>query len=318
MSQKRHRGGGGGVKPPPEHLKRKVAIVGFTDSRALAPFTDPEFSIWGLNALFLLGETVPRADLWFDLHPTHLIEADEKRTAWYKGTTMPLLLQDVHADFPTSDKFPAQKVREEFRGMFVHDPGEFRYFTSSIAWMMAYALFAVDGLEELHLYGVDMAQVDEYRHQRACVEFWLGIAMGRGVKVHVPDTCDILKATHEYGYGTDSGLRAKLQSRVEEYDERLAQIATQVQAHKDKIRILTDMKLKAEGSQENARWIHQSWCVADHLSMKPDHPDIDGGNGAALDAAGDEMPAAEFEGLGLVAEDDAAEQSEVPTGADHH
>ncbi len=306
------------MKPPPEHLKRKVAIVGFTDSRSLAPFNDPEFSIWGLNALFLLGETVPRADLWFDLHPAHLIEADEKRSAWYKATTMPLLLQEAHEDFPHSEKFPAQQVRKEFGDMFVKDPGEFRYFTSSIAWMAAYALHAVPDLEELHMYGVDMAADHEYRHQRACVEFWLGIAMGRGVKVYVPDTCDLLKSTHEYGFGTDSGLRAKLKRRVEEYTERLAQIATKVAAHKDEIRILTDMKLKAEGSQQTAQWIYQSWCVADHKSMQPDHPDIDGGNGKPLEAAGDEMPAEAFEGLGLAVVGDAAEQSEVPTGADHH
>jgi len=304
MSNKMKIKGGGAVEVTPQRAhKKKIAIVGFTDSRAHAPYQDPEFSIWGLNALFQMGDTVPRADLWFDLHPAHLIEADETRSGWYKQIEIPLLLQDKHADFPTSEKFPAQELREHFRGMFAKDPGEFRYFTSSIAWMAAYALYSVPDLEELHIYGVDMAQDEEYRYQRACVEFWLAIAMGKGVKVYVPDTCDLLKATHEYGFGTDSGLRAKIGSRVTEFGLRLEQIAAQVEKLKQEIRRLTDMKLVTEGAKQDAEWIYQSWCVGDHLSMKPQHPDIEGGNGkseeAALSGSGDEAPAKTFDDLGM-------------------
>ena len=41
------------------------------------------------------------------------------------------------------------------------------YFTSTIAYMIAYALFI--GHKEINLFGVEMESDEEYQHQRACI-----------------------------------------------------------------------------------------------------------------------------------------------------
>ena len=72
------------------------------------------------------------------------------------------------------------------------------YFTSSIAWMMAEAL-ECDNLTDIYLCGVDLLQQEEYQVQRPCVEYFIGIAKGMGINMHVQSTSTLLKSTHLYG-----------------------------------------------------------------------------------------------------------------------
>ena len=39
-----------------------------------------------------------------------------------------------------------------------------------------------------------------HNSQKACAEFWLGLAHGRGITVRLPPVCALLKHTHRYGY----------------------------------------------------------------------------------------------------------------------
>ena len=52
---------------------KKVAIVGFADTRNQAPYNDPTFEIWGLNDLH---SHIPRYDRWFDIHTRENIDTD--------------------------------------------------------------------------------------------------------------------------------------------------------------------------------------------------------------------------------------------------
>ena len=47
--------------------------------------------------------------------------------------------------------------------------------------------------DEIGLWGVDMKAEDEYAYQRPNIEYWLGIAEGKGIKVHIPEASPILK-----------------------------------------------------------------------------------------------------------------------------
>ena len=257
----------GGQQPRPQgdaKAKRtKVAIVGFTDHKKLAPFKDKDFEIWGLNALFSHGQEVPRADRWFDLHPVDVISQD--RWEWYAGQKIPVYLQQLVEAVPSAVEFPAERLRQLFRSFFTEEFDRRTYYTSSIAWMIAFAI--LEGFKEIHVYGVDMSQDEEYFGQRNGVEFWMGVCAGKGITLYVPQASDLLGATHEYGYGSDGGFRAKLTARLAELNRQCGQLDRQV-------REMQDQRLITEGAKQGAQWALQSWGVADHTSMDPSHPEV--------------------------------------------
>jgi hypothetical protein len=77
------------------------------------------------------------------------------------------------------------------------------YFTSSIAYIIAYAI--LEKVDRIRLYGFEIwsgSDANEYTVQRECVNFWIAYAMGRGIKVEVPAYL-LLTAGHSqnlYGY----------------------------------------------------------------------------------------------------------------------
>lgn len=200
---------------------RKVAIVGFaSSSRNDAPFNDPTFEVWGLNSLYAMIPNTWRR--WFEIHPKEHFTKDLNRAElkqigvdhfeWLKslpGPTAsassdapviqyrPVYMQEAYEDIPASVAWPRDEINEWSRRMFGQD-SEVDYFTSTPGQMVATAIFF--GFSEIHLYGVDLLQDEEYAYQRPGCEYWLGIARGMGIKVVVPKSSALLKASYVYGY----------------------------------------------------------------------------------------------------------------------
>jgi hypothetical protein len=67
--------------------------------------------------------------------------------------------------------------------------------------MFAYA--AMKGYEQIDCYGINMRGDDEkYKDAKASVEFWIGLCMGRGIKVNMYGKyCDVLKIFDRKIYG---------------------------------------------------------------------------------------------------------------------
>lgn len=198
-----------------EPQAKKIAIVGFTNSRKLTPFDDPSWEVWGLNNLHKYPD-LGTFHRWFDLHPVADIRRDEAHAAWLKSTPLPVYVWEPQEDWPTSLAFPKQEVLSR--------AGR-RYFTNSISWMIGLAL--LEGATEIGLYGIDMAQTGEYSAQRPSCEWIIGLAEGLGVKVTIPDTSDLLKSSVLYGAEDDSALRLKLEDRMRELQQRLAETEQQ-------------------------------------------------------------------------------------------
>lgn len=75
------------------------------------------------------------------------------------------------------------------------------FFNSTIDYAIALAITKKP--KEIHIYGVNMTHTSEYEYQKFGVDFWCGVAIGRGIKIVVPykdsaimKTCDGLM----YGY----------------------------------------------------------------------------------------------------------------------
>jgi hypothetical protein len=183
---------------------KKVALVGFaSSSKDQAPFGDTTFDIWIMNDLYRL---VPRWNRLFEMHEVERIKMDKERgTLSAEGTEhwkhlcslpgpdsdqfCPVYTQEKLAEIPASVALPVEEM--------VGELGD-RYFTSTPAYMMALAI--LDGYEEVHLYGIDLLEESEYQYQRPCLEYWLGVARGRGIKVYIPKQSALLKANYVYGF----------------------------------------------------------------------------------------------------------------------
>lgn len=90
------------------------------------------------------------------------------------------------------EEYPLQDVHDKFGPM---------YFTNSICFMIAYALHK--GVTELEFWGVMQGGRLEYLRERRGVEYWLGMAVGQGVKVSINSQSLLLShddGNKVYGY----------------------------------------------------------------------------------------------------------------------
>jgi|SRR5882672_9352437 len=197
----------------------KVALIGTApSSRALAPYADSSWQIWGcspgnMNAL-------PRVDVWFELHSNLLWPEYENYgkpyIEWLKVQKFPVYMQDQSL-VERATPFPMFELVKEFGRDF---------FTSSFAWMMALAMKA--GATEIALYGIDMASRDEYILQRPGFYYFRYLAEKRGIKVSAPHESDIMQSPALYAYADSTPMGRKIFARETEVKGRIAQFDQQV------------------------------------------------------------------------------------------
>jgi hypothetical protein len=117
------------------------------------------------------------------------------------------MMQRHFNDIPCSVPFP-RKVLEEKYGA---------YFTNTISWEIALATHI--GVEEIHIYGVNMATDIEYQSQRPSCEYYIGLARGKGTKVYIPPESDLLKAFYSYGF--EDGELSYMSQRIKRFEEEM-------------------------------------------------------------------------------------------------
>jgi hypothetical protein len=218
--------------------KKRLAIVGFADSKKDAPYDDPTWEIWGLNDLH---NAIKRWTRWFDIHTEDNINEDVKLgrsppdkcgIGGLARLTCPVYMQDKNANVPGSVKFPLDEMLETFKGL----TGK-KYFTNSISYMLAFAIY--EGIitgkqwDEIHIYGVDMAVGPEYIAQRPSCEYWIGIAEGMGIKMFIPAASDLNKTTFLYGFQEkiQRVWETKIDETINGMTDRMIQIQNAVTAN---------------------------------------------------------------------------------------
>lgn len=162
------------VKPKPEVkigsgalLKpvKRIAIVGCSDSKDLAPYDDPSWEIWAMNNSYLHTKRNTR---WFEIHPIkfengHFLRRRLVRPGVFvfdrdfRGKQVDEYMKDLAAldcpvymqqrwdVIPKSIAYPIDDVVRRFGN----------YFTNSVSYMIIMAI--MEGATEIGCYGVDMA-----------------------------------------------------------------------------------------------------------------------------------------------------------------
>lgn len=178
--------------------KKTVAMVGMAPTTcAQAPFEDKNVEIWALNEMHA-WPWLKRADRWFQIHHS---DSWKRQTAkrgveghynWLMENPLdiPIILQYQHDEIPKSVAYPLREVCEEFMITIRRGDKKVKYFTSTLAYEIAYALYL--GFERIELYGFEMSSGDEYIEQKGSAEFWIGVATGRRVEIYMPPACILL------------------------------------------------------------------------------------------------------------------------------
>ena len=229
--------------------ERKIAIVGTApSSRDLAPYDDPSWEIWGISPFNhnLMG----RWDVWFELHDAKMFLEqgwDPGFWEWMQKQEKPIYLQEKQKDIPASIKFPKDKLLKAFPMA-----AERNFFQSSISWMIALAI--VEGATEIGVWGVDMARDSEYAEEKPSCTYFLGIAEGRGVKVHLPIESDLMHSVGLYGFDDTSTMKAGLRSRDQELEQRINGAQAIIQDKQNEVFYL-------KGARDDIKYMMNNWCV---------------------------------------------------------
>jgi hypothetical protein len=215
--------------------EKRIAILGTAPTWRDTPWDDPTLEIWALNDMWLLQPK--RVSRWFDLHPLDkmFFRAQGQKVAqydvpagfflrpqghleWLRAQTIPVYVQDAAAlGSPSALTFPKAAIEAKFG----------QHFASSPAWMIGLAL--LEGVTELHIYGIHLATEWEYLKQKPNMTFLLGLAAGLGVKVVLPKGCPLLKESHQYAYETDPDVpKVAAQRRLQALQAQREQVKASI------------------------------------------------------------------------------------------
>ncbi len=168
-----------GIAQPMQPLK--IAIIGTAPTCWDAPYDDESWTIWSLSGCFELRK---RYDAWFEIHSNQAIaDSPENYRVFLKEAGEKLIISENNPEYPLAKLYPKDD-------MFKLYPR--KYFTSTIAWMLALAISL--NPDEIGLWGVDMVGIEnEYHRQRPCCEYYVGLAEGKGIKVTIPKNSALMK-----------------------------------------------------------------------------------------------------------------------------
>lgn len=163
----------------------KVAIVGlWSETHDMAPWTDPEWEKWGVA----WDTDAFKLDRAFDPHHPKDWGKDWKKQAERMQAMPRIYLQCPDSLVPHAQVYPLEAVIETC--------GD--YFASSVGYMLALAIH--EGAQEIALYGVTMEAREEHGYQRPNAEYLIGLARGKGIKVHIPEQSSLCKYGGQLGY----------------------------------------------------------------------------------------------------------------------
>ena len=214
----------------------KIAIIGSAPSSIrLAPYQDPTWQIWGCSPGTYA--VMPRCDTFFELHRWEpgVIGKPETQKPWFSPEYVAWMAQrpvvwmrDIVPQIPGSKILPVDDLISKYGSYF---------FTSSIAWMLAMAINAiqedrkvrtptikVEGAHEdsIGLFGVDMAANEEYADQRPGCQFFVQLARQLDIEIIVPPESDLMAPPMLYGIGETDHMMVKMTERRREIETRLA------------------------------------------------------------------------------------------------
>lgn len=162
------------------NAKKTVIIVGMVGAWEGDPCGA---EIWGVNWSYKVQSNLTRL---FFMDPLEVLVKFSKATnssdfvSDINALGIPVIAQEQYPELHNCQELPFDQISHRF-GL-----PPYGYFTSTVSYMLALAIF--EGFEKIiiHRIFVDFRH-REYREQKSCLEFWIGIATGLGIEVEISD-----------------------------------------------------------------------------------------------------------------------------------
>jgi hypothetical protein len=235
-------------------MASKVAILGTVgNSRRVAPYDDHSWDIWSCSPGNSGAACPPRVTEWYELHSMIDMKSPENASwfgpyiAWLNQQSFPIYMQERNQEVPNALPFPRKPLVDKW------GPSDVRtnWFTSSIAWMLAYAMHR--GYTTIGIFGVDMAAAEEhYTMQKAGLLRFFEIAREAGLKIVVPLESTLSVGAPLYGYAESSRMGRAMIVREQELKDRLAQLENHRQSVIQEIAFF-------RGAQEQVTFDRRTW-----------------------------------------------------------
>ena len=157
------------------------------------PWYDESFELWGINNFWNAmrdNEDRLRADRWFELHPPTTDIQNEHDMNWLMQCPIPIYTTQPFPENPNSVVFPVDHLAEKFTD----------YFSCTFAYQIALAID--EGFEVIALHGLELAlgTQREATVERACVNYWIGLAQGQGIRILIPQDDFVISHWGRYGF----------------------------------------------------------------------------------------------------------------------
>ena len=159
-----------------------VNIIGKGQGWENAPV---EGETWGITQL-ILRRPVKRVIDMNDYSLWGPVEAEEARLSRIKA-------MDLGIPYIDLENYPLQEIIDYFAT---------DYFSSTVDYAIALAIY--ERFSEINLYGVNMSNLSEYSYQKPGVDFWCGVAIGKGINLKSHSPISTIMKTRDgllYGYG---------------------------------------------------------------------------------------------------------------------
>ena len=153
--------------------------------------------IWGSNVIY----RDHAVDRLFFAHPIrgHFFNDDMNLFENLNKINVPVYTHNVYKPLVNNTRIPVMEILDEFKVGF---------FLNVIAWMMATAIIQEPKI--IDMYGVDMrpdADCEYLVNEKGTIDFWCGVAMGRGISLKNTKESYVMKTKQE---GNFPGFRAKV------------------------------------------------------------------------------------------------------------
>lgn len=204
--------------PDPGADPKRVALVGKGKNRYGAPWGQQGWELWGLNDRSPYEPPIEAFTRWFQLHPPKYLRVhyqegiDDLDANWREERGVRLYMDRHYRRYPDSEPYPKDEVEALTpRGW---------YHASSFDWMLALAV--LEGFEVIDLYGCGFTTFPYLNGEpisgRACLEYWAGVAEGRGAVVRQYSGGDLFQVLHlarmrsklQYGFQDEPALDLSL------------------------------------------------------------------------------------------------------------
>lgn len=235
---------------------RRIALLGSAPSSIrLAPFGDGRWERWGCSPGCAQQIKPGDADAWFEIHAwdTGRSDLDAGYIAFMRAIDGPVYTIVPVPELPNSVAYPLDAMLKRFGN---------RFFTSTVAYMLALAIAQQPRPVEIGLWGIDMAANSEYFTQKPACHYFFEKAEQAGIRINVPPQSDLLQPLPLYGFHEVTPMARKLAARHDELTTRIAAMRAEHNQHAAKANALAEQIKFFEGALDDLHYVRNTWVTS--------------------------------------------------------